>query len=356
MVIGGASSALALVGLVVFATEASAHNNYVTPTASCNTPLGSGATLNWVITNDYPLSETGTASTNANVPLSSSTFSIAASPHYPNNVSTATLSQSFTGAELATQIVSSPTITFHWSATWSDNFKLSGTSTYDLARLPSECKPTPSSTPTTITTQQSASSSGQGTIVLGGSVTDTATVTSTAGTPTGTVAFTECGPTSSAQPCSSGTAVGSAVPLTNGTATSAGFTPTQVGTYCFAAVYTPTSGSGFSSSQDNTSAANASSAECFSVTAAVTPVVTTPPVSTSPSQTTPTATTPAPTTSPAATSSATGAGTAVTTSPTIAFTGARLELEWILGLALTMLGAVLILTSRRRRPQHAGRE
>ena len=239
IVIGGASSALALVGLVVFATQASAHNNYVTPTATCNTPLGSGATLNWVITNDYPLSETGTASTNGNVPVTLNTFSIAASPHYPNNVSTTTLSQSFTGAELASQVASSPTITLKWSATWSDNFKLSGTSAYNLAHLPSECMP-PSTAPTTITTQQSASSSGEGTIVLGGSVTDTATITSSgAGTPTGTVAFTECGPTSSAQPCSSGTAVGSAVPLTSGTATSAAFAPTQVGTYCFAAVYTP---------------------------------------------------------------------------------------------------------------------
>ena len=90
---------------------------------------------------------------------------------------------------------------------------------------------TVSAAPTTITTQQSASSSGEGTIVLGGQVTDTATITSSgACTPTGTVAFTECGPTSSAQPCSSGTAVGSAVPLTNGTATSAAFAPTQVGT------------------------------------------------------------------------------------------------------------------------------
>ena len=139
--------------------------------------------------------------------------------------------------------------TWNWVAVYSGDADNNATKNSGCGTEPV----TVSAAPTTITTQQSASSSGEGTIVLGGSVTDTATITSSgAGTPTGTVAFTECGPTSSAQPCSSGTVVGSAVPLTSGTATSAAFAPTQVGTYCFAAVYTPAVGSSFSSSQDNT--------------------------------------------------------------------------------------------------------
>ncbi len=129
--------------------------------------------------------------------------------------------------------------------------------------------------PTQTTTQQSASGSGEGTIVIGpsGSVTDTATVTgnTTGGVPGGTITFTECGPTTSAALCPSGTPVGSPVTLSGSghtsTATSASFTPTAVGTYCFAAVYTPNTGSNYSGSTDNMTG-TVDLNECFTLTPA----------------------------------------------------------------------------------------
>ncbi|MGO9343109.1 MAG: putative Ig domain-containing protein, partial [Acidimicrobiales bacterium] len=83
------------------------------------------------------------------------------------------------------------------------------------------------------------------TITLGQSDTDHATVTGNAagGSPTGTVSFYECGPTSIATPCTStANQVGTAVNLTAGahdasTAGSVSFTPTSAGYWCYGAYY-----------------------------------------------------------------------------------------------------------------------
>jgi hypothetical protein len=103
------------------------------------------------------------------------------------------------------------------------------------------------------------------TLTLGGSVTDTATVTGDpiVGSPSGTVSFFVCGPSGSAAECAiGGTAVGTPVTLPDSpaaapTATSPSFTPTSPGTWCFRADYsgdTNYSGSG-----------DGSSGECFTV-------------------------------------------------------------------------------------------
>ncbi len=143
-----------------------------------------------------------------------------------------------------------------------------------------DCSGTPTSTTTTTKTTPAHTS-----ITLGQSNTDSAVVTGNAthGDPTGTVAFSVCGPDSS-QPTgssvctSAGTAVGSPVNLTAGagdtaTATSASFTPTKSGWYCFAATYAPTksttsssSGSGSSSGDDDWSDTGDSSSSSTSGT------------------------------------------------------------------------------------------
>lgn len=113
-------------------------------------------------------------------------------------------------------------------------------------------------------------------IVLGGTNTDGVTVTGTAtsGAPTGNVQFYECGPTTTATPCTSTAhAVGSAVSLTLGsgdtsTATSPAFTPTAAGYWCFSGVY-----SGDSNYETST---DATVDECFHVTAASSSSVTAP--------------------------------------------------------------------------------
>jgi hypothetical protein len=119
-----------------------------------------------------------------------------------------------------------------------------GTTTYTF-------DPTVPSTSTTTTPTNSS-------IVLGSNDTDGATVTGNAiiGGPTGTVSFYECGPISVATPCTSkANPVGSPVNLTAGpgdtsTATSASFTPTALGYWCFAGYYS--GDSNYSASSDAT--------------------------------------------------------------------------------------------------------
>ena len=141
-------------------------------------------------------------------------------------------------------------------------------------------------------TSSSATTASPTSVVIGptGTATDSVTVTGnpTGGEPTGTVAFTVCGPSPGPALCPSGTAVPpTPVSLNPGTgitssATSGTFTPTSVGTWCFAAVYTPASGSNYQGSDDNITG-TADPAECFTVTAATPAFITTvvPPTDTS---------------------------------------------------------------------------
>ncbi len=236
VVTGSMAVALAVTGLVVFATEASAHDNYVTSTASCISPTGSGATITWLITNDYPLSETGTASTTGDGTLSSGTFSIASSPNYPSDVSTTTLTSTFTAAQLASQLASNPTITFSWSATWSDNYNTSGTQTYDLDSLTNGCVASP-----TLTTSANPTSASLGS----GTLNDSGTL-SGGTSPTGTITFYLFSPS---QTCSTTPASGSytfkdAVTVSgNGTYnTTGGPAPSILGTWHWLAVYSGDAG------------------------------------------------------------------------------------------------------------------
>ena len=77
---------------------------------------------------------------------------------------------------------------------------------------------------------------------VGDSVTDTATFTPTQanGDVTGTVDFFVCGPAASNPDCSKGgTQVGGDATISSNTAVSGSFVPTQAGSYCFRADYTP---------------------------------------------------------------------------------------------------------------------
>jgi len=79
---------------------------------------------------------------------------------------------------------------------------------------------------------------------FGDTVTDHATLSGSNGPASGTVEFFVCGPSGSAPNCSTGgTKVGATVNVTTsangGTATSAAYTPTAAGSYCFRAEYNP---------------------------------------------------------------------------------------------------------------------
>jgi uncharacterized repeat protein (TIGR01451 family) len=128
----------------------------------------------------------------------------------------------------------------------------------------------PSTYTTTVTT------AGSSTGALGGPNTDVATITGNevSGNPTGSVTFYECGPTATEQPCTSlAHKVGNAVSVTasgsdQATATSAAFTATSTGYWCFAGYYG--GDSNYSISSDT------SIHECYDVTPASTSTITTP--------------------------------------------------------------------------------
>ncbi len=245
---GGLATVLAMAGLVVFAGEASAHDNHFeSVTAACNAPgAGSGATLTWTIYNDWNLSETGTLSTSQGT-LSTTALAIAASS-VANASPPAATSQSFTQTLTASELAAATTISVDWSATWTDGTVGSGTLSTSVAALglPSGCVP-PTTTPT-VTTSLVA----PGLPSLGNSWGDSATVTGNAeaGAPAGSVSFYVCktaGPacTSGGSPVgtvgSPTSSSGSASSYTLGTP----YTPIMVGTYCFYTVYTPTGGEAY---------------------------------------------------------------------------------------------------------------
>jgi uncharacterized GH25 family protein len=114
------------------------------------------------------------------------------------------------------------------------------------------------------------------TAALGTAVHDGATVTGNGagGSPTGSVSFYRCGPTATPSPCTStADPVGSAVTVTGAahdtsTATSASFTPTALGYWCFAVAY--------SGSADYATNSDTATSECVDVTQASSSTTTVP--------------------------------------------------------------------------------
>ena len=125
---GGIAAALAVVGLVAFATPAFAHDNLIAATASCANPAGSGFTIVWTIQNDFNEPETGsvTSVTGGLATLNTTTYSIAASPGQP--YSSTTLTQTLPPS-------ASGLITIDISSTWSDSFSTTDSGSYDLGQL-----------------------------------------------------------------------------------------------------------------------------------------------------------------------------------------------------------------------------
>jgi hypothetical protein len=265
---GVLASALAVAGLVVFATEASAHDNYFeSVTAACNAPgYGEGATITWTLYNDWSESETGTLATTLGV-LSTPVLSIGASPENNATPATGAVSQTFTqtltAAELAA-LTPSSTLSVNWTSKWTDGTPGSGvlSTTLGALNLPNGCAG-PKTTPTIATSLVAPSSS-----TIGNSWGDSATVTGSAGgpAPAGSVNFYVCQAASGSTCSTGGSLVGTTASPTSSTgnqstyALAASYTPTSVGTYCFYTAYTPLANEPY--------LAASGPAECFSVTPA----------------------------------------------------------------------------------------
>jgi hypothetical protein len=119
--------------------------------------------------------------------------------------------------------------------------------------------------PPTVTTQVSKTSIG-----VGGSLTDSATLTGPNGTVTGTVQFVLCSNTTTGCPQGTGTNIGSPVALSGGSATSPSFGSNLApGSYCIGLDYF-NDGNSFYSNTYSGSATN----ECFTVTKAAPSIAT----------------------------------------------------------------------------------
>ena len=318
-----------------------------TPTIATTLVTPSSTTVG----NAWSDSATVTGNSTGGAPAGSVSFSVCKASASPSSSSTCTTGGTLVGTVTSPSSTAGDVSTYNLAPTtytppnvgtycFYSSYTPANVDNYTAASGPAECFSVTAADPQ-LSTQQSGSHTGSGTIVLGGSVTDTATVTgnSTGGAPTGTVTFTECATGSSVAVCPSGTQVGSPVTLSGSgdtsTATSAAFAPSAAGTYCFAAVYTPDASSNYLAAHDNTSGAVQAS-ECFSVTAVVTAASTVTPTPTTVTTTVPPKTTPA-------------------TTPVIAFTGALLSQEWMIGLTALLLGSGLVIAARwrRRHPRNA---
>jgi hypothetical protein len=119
------------------------------------------------------------------------------------------------------------------------------------------------------------------TIVLGNSDSDSALITGVAGgpAPTGTVSFYVCGPTAASAGCTSqNTQVGTTVNVTTGnsdtsSASSASFTPSSTGYWCFSGVYSGDSNYGGSSDTTTDECVDVTAAASSTTTAPATPTV-----------------------------------------------------------------------------------
>ncbi len=147
----GLASVLVLMGMVAFSTVASAHDNAIVGVASCASPLGSGYTVAWTVSNNWDQTEAGTVtSVTGGLPtLHETAFTIAAqddayvvlgtsrSAAFP--YLTATLTQNIPASV-------SGVVTLSTNSTWADGTNASDLGTADLSAL--NCGGAPAPRPT----------------------------------------------------------------------------------------------------------------------------------------------------------------------------------------------------------------
>jgi uncharacterized repeat protein (TIGR01451 family) len=137
---GALALSLILIGMVAFSTVASAHDDLIVGVASCSSPLGSGYTVSWTVSNDYDMSEAGTVSsvTGGLATLHATSFTIAAqdnawtSHQISQGASVPFLTAAFTQKLPAR---ASGVITLNTNSTWADGTIVSDSGTAELSGL-----------------------------------------------------------------------------------------------------------------------------------------------------------------------------------------------------------------------------
>ena len=140
LALGGLALSLVLIGLVAFSAVASAHDDSIVGVASCASPLGSGYSVAWTISNDYDMAEAGTvtAVTGGVATLHPSTFSIGAQDAAWTSEQ---ISQGATAPFLTARLTqklpaqASGVLTLETNSTWADGTNVSDVGTAVLFGL-----------------------------------------------------------------------------------------------------------------------------------------------------------------------------------------------------------------------------
>lgn len=141
---GVLAASLAIVGLLIFATPAFAHENFITGVPICASPLGSGYTITWTVANDFNLAEAAYVSsvTGGITTVSPTQFSIGPSGNGSGGYgslpyTTATLTQTLPAS-------ASGTITLNVNAKFTDDYLISNSAS---VTLPTDCSAPPPAPP-----------------------------------------------------------------------------------------------------------------------------------------------------------------------------------------------------------------
>jgi hypothetical protein len=140
LVQGGLALSLILFGMVAFSTVASAHNDLVVGVASCSSPLGSGSTVSWTVSNNWDISEAGTITsvTGGLATLHATNFTIAAqdAAYASHRTSQGATLPYLTAALIQKLPAGAPAvITLNTNSTWADGVNVSDAGTAVLSGL-----------------------------------------------------------------------------------------------------------------------------------------------------------------------------------------------------------------------------
>jgi uncharacterized repeat protein (TIGR01451 family) len=140
MVQGALALSLVLLGLVAFTTVASAHDDTVVGVASCASPLGSGYTVAWTVSNNWDMSETGTvtAVTGGLATVGASTFTIGAQDAaFASTKASRGATLPYLSAALTQKLAAGAAgvLTLTTSSTWADGFHAVDSGTAELSGL-----------------------------------------------------------------------------------------------------------------------------------------------------------------------------------------------------------------------------
>ena len=137
---GGIALSLVLIGMVAFSTAASAHDDLIVGVASCSSPLGSGYSVSWTVSNNYDMSEAGTVTsvTGGLATLHATTFAIGAQDSaYATHQTSQFATLPYLSAALTQKLPAQATgvITLHTNSTWADGTNVTDSGTTGLSGL-----------------------------------------------------------------------------------------------------------------------------------------------------------------------------------------------------------------------------